>query len=68
MSNGALDRVAKTRRWIANKLAIWARRIYPQSEEVLRFYADRMIDLAITGQSTVRVTRVHPEETLWPRP
>ena len=49
------------RRWTANKLAGLARRIYPQSEEVMAFYADRMVELAITGQSWIKVSAANPE-------
>ena len=48
----------RLRLWIANKLAGWARRIYPQSEEVMSFYVDRMTELAITGQSCVKISTV----------
>ena len=50
------------RRWIANKLAGLARRIYPQSEEVMGFYADRFVEMVITGQSFIKVTSVKPED------
>jgi hypothetical protein len=46
------------RRWLANTLARWARRIYPQSEEVMAFWADRMTELVITGQSTIKIESV----------
>ena len=55
------------RKWVANKLAGLARLIYPQSEEVMAFYTDRMMDQIITGQSFVKITRVPPEEIQpWP--
>lgn len=50
------------RRWLANKLAGWARRIYPQSEEVLSFYADRIVEASITGQSWIKVSAIDPRE------
>ena len=50
------------RRWIADKLAGLARRIYPQSEEVMSFYTDRFVEMAITGQSFIKVTSVKPED------
>ena len=46
------------RRWIANKLAALARRIYPQSEEVMSFLTDRMVEMVIHGQSTIRIESV----------
>lgn len=55
------------RRWIAFKLARLARRIYPQSDEVTAFYADRMIDMAITGQSFIKVSRIDPKDVQIPR-
>lgn len=56
MSNPTLN--IHLRKWIANKLAGWARRIYPPSVEVMSFYQDRMLDMVITGQSTVKVEAV----------
>jgi hypothetical protein len=50
------------RKWLANKLAGWARRIYPESEQVMSFWVDRMTEMAITGQSTIKITRVDPED------
>lgn len=60
------------RRWLANLLAGWARRIYPESEEVMSFYMDRMMETVITGQSNIKMSWVdtrpdaahapHPEE------
>lgn len=54
------------RRWLANKLAALARRIYPQSEEVMSFWTDRMVEMAIYGKSAVRITAVSPEDLLPP--
>ena len=51
-----LDR--DVRRWLANKLAGLARRIYPQSEEVMAFWTDRMMDMFLTGQSTIKVQAI----------
>ena len=67
MSAPTIDK--RARRWLANKLAGWARRIYPQSEEVMAFWTDRMVEMALTGQSTIKVTAVKPEDlrvTRWP--
>jgi hypothetical protein len=50
------------RRWLANAMVRLARRIYPQSAAVRSFYVDRMVDLAITGQSIVKVQVVDPRE------
>lgn len=50
------------RRWIANHLARLARRIYPQSEEAMSFYMDRMVDFALTGQSGIKISYVAPED------
>lgn len=50
------------RRRLANKLAGLARRIYPESEEVMAFYTDRMMDMVITGQSSIKVTALDPED------
>lgn len=46
------------KRWLANKLAGLARRIYPESEEVMSFYMDRMVEYVITGQSTIHISHV----------
>ena len=51
------------RKWLANKLAGLARRIYPESEEAMAFMADRMVDLVMTGQSTIKITTLDPEDT-----
>lgn len=53
------------RRWIANRLARLARRIYPQSEEVMSFWADRMMEQVITGQSFIKVSAVPSESMYW---
>lgn len=45
----------KIRKWIANKLARLARRIYPESEEVMSFWTDRMTEMVIMGQSNIKV-------------
>ena len=50
------------RRWIANKLARLARRIYPESEEVMAFHMDRMMDFVISGKSTVKIVSVDEGE------
>ena len=50
------------RRWLANYLARCARRIYPKSEEALAFYADRMVEAAITGRSFVKVSAADPAD------
>lgn len=50
------------RRWIANCLVRLARRIYPGSPEVVAFYADRMVEAAITGQSWIKVKVERPYE------
>lgn len=55
-------RFDKARRDIANRLALLARRIYPKSEEVISFYADRMVEVAITGQSVIKMTAVDQKE------
>lgn len=49
---------AAARRWLANKLASWARHLYPESEEVMSFWADRMTELVITGQTHIRIQEV----------
>lgn len=49
----------KLRKWLANKLAALARRIYPESDEVKKFKGDVLLDLMITGGSFVRV---NPED------
>ena len=49
------------RRWLASALARTARRIYPQSEEALAFYTDRMVEAAITGRSFIKVSAVDPD-------
>jgi hypothetical protein len=46
------------RRWIASKLVILARKIYPDSQEVKAFWMDVMMDSAIYGKA---ITRVNPE-------
>jgi hypothetical protein len=46
------------RRWLANKLAVLARRIYPESEEVMAFHMDRMVEMVLTGKSTIKITHV----------
>lgn len=60
MSATSTDIRQRFRRWLANKLASWARRIYPQSEEVMSFYMDRMVDFVLTGQSCVKVEAIPP--------
>lgn len=50
------------RRWIANKLASLARRIYPQSEEVMAFMTDRMMEMAITGNSFIKIQALDPAD------
>jgi hypothetical protein len=50
------------RRWLANILVRLARRIYPESDEILSFWADRMVELAMTGQSIIKVSAVEPEK------
>jgi len=57
-----LDRRVRFRRWLANKLASWARRIYPMSEETMAFYMDRMTDFVITGKSNIKITVVKDED------
>jgi hypothetical protein len=52
------------RRWLANKLASWARRIYPQSDEVMSFWADRMMEMVILGQSTIKIEAVPLDEQI----
>lgn len=52
------------RKWLANKLASWARRIYPQSEEVMSFWADRMMEQVIYGHSAVKITAVPTHEMI----
>lgn len=54
--------MTKFRRWIAYKLVRLARRIYPDSEEVVKFWTNRMLEMAITGQSVVKVTAVDPRD------
>lgn len=46
------------RKWIANKLAGLARRIYPESEQVMAFYMDRMVEYCITGESHIKMSYV----------
>lgn len=46
------------RKWLAHKLAGLARRIHPECPEAIAFYTDRMMDLVITGQSTIKVQAV----------
>ena len=45
-------------RWMANKLVRLAKRIDPENEEVLKFWADRMMELVITGQSNIKFSSV----------
>lgn len=52
------------RKWLANKLASVARRIYPASEEVMSFYMDRMTEAVILGQTAIKVTVVPPEDLI----
>lgn len=52
------------KKWLANLLARWARRIYPESEEVKAFYADRMMDMLITGNSFVKVSVIDPKDVI----
>ena len=58
-----LDRTTRFRRWLANRLAKLARRIYPQSEEAMAFYMDVMTDALIYGKSVVRVNPMDIQET-----
>ena len=46
------------RKWIANRLVRLARKIHPENEEVMKFWADRMMEFVITGQSNVKVSWV----------
>ena len=48
------------RKWIANRLVRLARKIHPENEEVMKFWSDRMMDLVITGQSTIKIGTVPP--------
>lgn len=50
------------RRWLANKLARVARRIYPQSEEVMAFHTDRMMEMVLTGNSFIKVQALDPAD------
>jgi hypothetical protein len=50
------------RTWIANKLVRLARKIDPPNKEAMQFFIDRMTDMIITGQSTIKVTAVDPYE------
>ena len=49
------------RKWLATKLARLAQRIHPTNNEVMSFYADRMVEMAITGQSWIKVSAVEPD-------
>lgn len=50
------------RKWLANKLARTARRIYPESPEVMAFWADRMTDFVISGKSDIKITVVKQDD------
>lgn len=50
------------RRWLAHKLAFWARHIYPDSEEVMRFHEDRLIEMMLHGHSSIKITAVPEHE------
>lgn len=54
--------MTKFRRWLAAQLVALARRIYPESPEVLAFWSDRMMELVITGQSTIKIESVPMED------
>ena len=59
----SLDGNVRFRRWLANKLASWARRIYPQSEEAMAFHMDVIMDAIIYGRSVVRMNPMDIQET-----
>lgn len=59
-----LNRNHLMRRWIANKLAGLARRIYPQSPEVIAFWSDRMMEQIIYGQSTIKISSVPMDDMI----
>jgi hypothetical protein len=50
------------RRWIANQLVRLARRIHPENEEAMRFWMDRMVEMAVTGKSIIKVSAVDPSQ------
>lgn len=50
------------RKWLAYKLANWARRIHPESPEAMAFWHDRYVDFVMTGQSIVKVSAVDPSQ------
>lgn len=52
------------RKWLANKLALLASRLHPQSEEVKAFYEQRLMDMVISGNSFIKVERVAPEDVV----
>lgn len=47
---------------MANWLVALARKIDPPNKAAMQFLLDRVIDYTLTGQSTIKVTRVSPEE------
>jgi hypothetical protein len=50
------------RKWLANYLARLARRIYPESEEVMSFYIDRFTEMVIKGESNIKISVVKDED------
>ena len=48
----------RLRKAIASWLVRMARRIDPACQEALQFYTDRMLALAITGQSVIKISAV----------
>ena len=51
------------RTWLANYLVAVARRIDPENEAVMSFWVQRFTDLAITGQSSIKISIVDPIES-----
>lgn len=52
------------RRWLATRLARLARRIDCTSPAVYAFWADRMMEQVITGNSFIKISGVPPEEVI----
>lgn len=68
MSASTLETGAnRLRKRMAFALVRLARRIYPQSKEVEQFWVDRLTEMVITGQSTVKITAV-ATESKYPAP
>ncbi len=51
------------KKWIALKLVKIAWKLYPESQEVKKFYTDIAMDMVVTGNS---ITKINHQDTITP--